>query len=55
MTTWLFVDKDGVEWRVSSYGMTRTFRKRTPWIRFTHWVKRILAVVGLMLLLAGCV
>lgn len=33
MTTWLFVDKDGVEWRVTSYGMTRTFRKRTPWQR----------------------
>jgi hypothetical protein len=25
MTTWLFVDKDGVQWKVSSAGMTRQF------------------------------
>ena len=41
MTTWLFVDKDGVEWRVTSYGMTRTFRKRTLWIRFVAWLRRM--------------
>ena len=53
--TFIYTDRNGVEWAVTSYGMTRLFRKRTPWIRFTQWVKRILAVVGLMLLLAGCV
>ena len=41
MTTWLFVDKDGIEWRVSSYSMTKTFRKRTWWIRFMAWVRRV--------------
>ena len=41
----IYLDKNGVEWAVTSYGMTRLFRRRTLWIRFTAWVCRVWAVV----------
>ena len=38
MTTVTFVDRDGVEWRVTSYGMTRRF---APHGRLWHLWQRI--------------
>lgn len=38
MTTITFVDRDGVEWRVTSYGMTRRF---APHGRLWHLWQRI--------------
>ena len=40
----IYLDKNGVEWAVISYGMTRLFRRRTLWIRFKAWVRRMWAV-----------
>jgi len=40
MTTWLFVDKDGVRWRVTSYGMTRIFRPAPWWQRALAALRR---------------
>ena len=36
--TFIYTDRNGVEWAVTSYGMTRLFRKRTLWARFTTWL-----------------
>ena len=40
--TFIYTDHNGVEWAVTSYGMTRLFRKRTLWARFTTWLRRVL-------------
>ncbi len=40
--TFIYTDRNGVEWAVTSYGMTRLFRKRTLWARFTTWLRRVL-------------
>ena len=41
----IHMDEHGIEWAVTSSGMTRMFRRRTLWIRFSAWVRRAWKVV----------
>lgn len=44
--TYIYTDPHGVEWVVTSYSMTRLFRRRTPWRRFVAWLARAIGVGG---------